>query len=373
MHYAENELLASDAVVRELFKPLAPFMDIPGVTEIAINRPCEVYTEAGPHWTRHAAPELTLSRCLSLANAVAGYCGQRLDAGKPLLTARLPGTERIHIVLPPVAEPDTVSMTIRIPDPQPRTFDSYRQQGFFGSYQWGRPPLLEQRRRELDSVQQALVDRLDSNRLAEFIAHAVRHKLNMAFVGDTGSGKTSLMKAACQYIPEDERLVTIEDVRELALPRHDNHVHLLYSKGAQDAACVTPADLIACTMRMKPDRVLLAELRGSEAFDFLKLLSTGHSGSLSTFHAESCALALERYVLMCKEHAHAAIYDADALKRLVALTIDVIVHIKVERIYADDGTPVRKERYVSEVSYDPVAKQDARFGGATVHRAGRQR
>jgi type IV secretion system protein VirB11 len=373
MHYAENELLAADAVVRELFRPLAPFMAIPGVTEIAINRPREVYTEAGPHWTRHAAPELSLSRCQSLANAIASYCDQRIDQGNPLLSARLPGTERIHIVLPPVAEPDTVSMTIRIPDPAPRSFDSYRRQGFFTRYQWARPALLDQRRAELDQLQQELVSHLESNRLAEFIRHAVRHKLNMVVVGDTGSGKTSLMKAACQYIPEDERLVTIEDVRELALPRHLNHVHLLYSKGTQGTACVTPADLIACTMRMKPDRVLLAELRGSEAFDFLKLLSTGHSGSLSTFHAESCALALERYVLMCKEHTHATIYDAEALKRLVALTIDVIIHIRAERIYADDGTPVRKERYVSEVSYDPLAKLAARFGGAAVHRAGRPR
>jgi type IV secretion system protein VirB11 len=117
-------------------------------------------------------------------------------------------------------------------------------------------------------------------------------------------------------------------------------------------------------MRMKPDRVLLAELRGGEAFDFLKLLTTGHSGSLSSFHAESCALAFERYVFMCKEHEHASIYDAEALKRLVRLTIDVIVHIKVRRIFDAQGTPIAKERYVSEVHYDPLAKLQARFGAA---------
>ena len=123
---------------------------------------------------------------------------------------------------------------------------------------------------------------------------------------------------------------------------------------------------------MKPDRVLLAELRGAEAFDFLKLLTTGHSGSLSSYHAESCALAVERYVLMCKEHPQAAIYDADALRRLVALTIDVIVHIRAECIYGEDGTPLRKERYVAEVSYDPVAKLAARFGAARLLHGGGQ-
>lgn len=370
MIYAENEIMADDAMVRELLKPLAAYLALPGVTEVVINRPGEVYTETGPHWTRHEAPELTLPRCRSLANAIASYCDQRVDAGAPLLTALLPGTERAHIVLPPVAENGTVSITTRVPDPTPRSFDDYQRDGFFSRYVWARPPDLGRRHDELDGLQRTLLAHLETGQLAEFIQLAVRHKLNTVFVGDTGCGKTSLMKAACRFIPSDERLITIEDVRELFLPAHPNRVHLLYSKGSQGTANVTAADLIACSMRMKPDRVLLAELRGSEAFDFIKLLTTGHRGSLSTFHAESCALALERYVLMCKEHPHAAIYDADALKRLVALTIDVIIHIRVERIYAEDGTPLRKQRYVSEVSYDPAGKLNARFGSATLFRAG---
>jgi type IV secretion system protein VirB11 len=370
MPYAANELMAEDAMVRELLKPLAGFLALPGVTEVVVNRPGEVFTEAGPHWTRHDAPELTLARCRSLANAIASFCDQRVDASSPLLTALLPGTERVHIVLPPVAENGIVSITTRVPDPTPRTFDDYQQDGFFSRYIWAHSPQPTQRLNELDNLQRTLTTHLESGRLAAFIELAVRHKLNTVFVGDTGCGKTSLMKAACRLIPEDERLVTIEDVRELFLPAHPNRVHLLYSKGVQGTASVTPADLIACSMRMKPDRVLLAELRGSEAFDFLKLLTTGHRGSLSTFHAESCALAVERYVLMCKEHPHAAIYDAEALKRLVALTIDVIIHIKVERIYTDDGTPLRKQRYVSEVSYDPAGKLSARFGDARLYQAG---
>ena len=160
----------------------------------------------------------------------------------------------------------------------------------------------------------------------------------------------------------------VEDVRELFLPLHDNRVHLLYSKGGQGVARVSPSELIASNMRMKPDRVLLAELRGGEAFDFLKLLTTGHSGSITSFHAESCALAAERYVFMCKEHEQAAIYDAAALKRLVALTIDIIVHV-VARTTFEDGVATRKDRYVAEVHFDPIAKLLARFGDATLHHA----
>jgi type IV secretion system protein VirB11 len=117
-------------------------------------------------------------------------------------------------------------------------------------------------------------------------------------VGSTGSGKTSFMKTLCRDIPATERIVTIEDVRELFIRHIENCVHLIYSKGGHGQARVTPADLIASTMRMRPDRVLLAELRGSEAYDFLKLLTTGHSGSITSYHASSASVAIERFALM---------------------------------------------------------------------------
>ena len=93
---------------------------------------------------------------------------------------------------------------------------------------------------------------------------------------------------------------------------------------------------------------------GAKAFDFLKLLTTGHSGSITSFHAESCALALERYVFMAKEHPHAAIYDPQTLKHLVSLTLDVTMHIAARNVYDHKGQPLRKERYISEVRFDPV-------------------
>jgi type IV secretion system protein VirB11 len=228
---------------------------------------------------------------------------------------------------------------------------------------------LEARMADVTPLDRRLIGFLQENRLKDFFRAAVLAKKNIAVVGDTGSGKTTLMKSVCQSIPTHERLITIEDVRELFLPLHDNRVHLLYSKGGQGVARITPADLIGANMRLKPNRVLLAELRGGEAFDFLKLLTTGHSGSLTSFHAESCALAAERFVLMCREHEQAAIYDADALKRLFALTIDIVVHVIADSIYDDSGNPVRKERYVTEVHYDPIAKLVARFGDATLHHA----
>lgn len=369
MHFEPIDLLANDAMVKELFRPLADFISIPGVTEVAVNRPYEVYVEAGPLWKRYEAPTLSLAQCMSLVNAVASYTEQGIGAYAPLLSAQLPGGERIQMIVPPAVERDTVSLTMRIPDFTTRNFEDYEKQGFFNRYVWARPAQLAAKRDDLKKVELKLIEHLENNRMSDFLKLAVQSKKNIAVVGDTGSGKTTFMKAICQYIPKDERLITIEDVRELFLPNHGNRVHLLYSKGGQGTAKVTPSDLIGSNMRMKPDRVLLAELRGAEAFDFLKLLTTGHSGSITSFHAESCSLAPERYVFMCKEHEQAAIYDADALKRLVALTIDIIIHVEVEKVYDDNGEPLRKERYISEVSYDPVAKLKTQFGDATLHHA----
>lgn len=372
MHFAPNELLSQDAMVNELLRPLAGYLAMEGATEIVVNRPGEVFVEAGPVWSRHSVPGLTLQHCWSLANAIASYSSRHIDAAAPILSAQLPGGERVQIMVPPAVERETVSITIRVPDSATRSFEQYQQEGFFSSYTWACPPDLARRACDLTAVQLKLITHLQSNELASFLRLAVQSKQNIVIVGDTGSGKTSLMKAACQFIPADERLVTIEDVREMQLDGHANRVHLLYAKALHGRASVTPSDLIAAAMRMKPDRVLLAELRGGEAFDFLKLLTTGHSGSVSSFHAESCALALERYVFMCKEHPDASIYDAAALKHLVALTIDVIVHIAVGRSLGDGDSQSRKQRFVSEVHYDPVAKLQSRFGLASLYHSGGQ-
>jgi len=370
MHSAPANIIGfgRDTSVRELMKPLAQWLTDDAVTEIAINKPGVVFVEIGPKWHRFEIGEMSMDRCMRLANAIATFSEQEISPRAPIMSAMLPDGERIQIVVPPAVEHDHISITIRRPSRDIRTLDEYESSGAFGRYLWGKSKHLETYRKHLDDIDARLVGHLESNRLADFLRLAVRGKKNIAVVGDTGSGKTTLMKSICQYIAEHERLISIEDVRELFLP-HDNRVHLLYSKGGQGVAKVTPTDLIASNMRMKPDRVLLAELRGGEAFDFLKLLTTGHSGSITSYHAESCALAAERYVFMCKENDQAAIYDAKELKRLVSLTIDIIIHVVSRVVYDDAGQAVKKERFVAEVHFDPVGKLMTRFANADIHHA----
>ena len=351
-------------MVRQLLLPLEKFLKTKGVTEIAINAPNEVWTESNKGWEKHSI-NLEMGQITALANVIATYTNQRIGQENPILSAQLPDGERIQIVLPPAIENGTVSMTIRIPDESNRSFQEYKDQGFFDHFRYGKSNEFEQFKPVLRTEDIKLVQFLENKDLEGFFKFAVQCKKNIAVVGDTGSGKTTFMKAICQYIPKDERLVTIEDVRELFVP-HENKVHLLYSKGGQGKAKVTPSDLIASNMRMKPDRVLLAELRGGEAFDFLKLLTTGHSGSITSYHAESCSLAYDRYVFMCKEHEQANIYDATTLKELVALTIDIIVHVEVKKKYDDESNLIGKERFISEIKFDPVSKVKAQFGDAEI-------
>jgi len=346
--------------VRELLRPLRSYLAVADATELVVNRPGVVSLEVGGGWRHAEDSALDHGWLWSLARAIATYADQDIGPRHPILSAILPDGQRVQVVAPPAVPADTISLSIRIPGSRLRTLEEYEAEGAFGRFRWAMRGSSDES--GLTGEDRDLALALEEGNLAAFLSKAVRFRRNIAVVGDTGSGKTTLMKTLCRDIPAGERIITIEDVRELELPGHPNRVHLLYSKGGQGVADVTPADLIASCMRMRPDRVLLAELQGAEAFDFLKLLTTGHSGSITSFHAESCALALERYVLMAKEHADAAIFDADGLKRLVVLTLDVIVHVRAEMIPAL-GHEARMRRYVDEVWFDPGLKLQTQAGG----------
>ena len=142
---------------------------------------------------------------------------------------------------------------------------------------------------------------LDAQDYEAFMRLAVVSRKNILVSGPTGSGKTTWTKALIREIPSEERLITIEDAQELVLDRHPNHVRLFYSKDDQGLARVTPKQLLESCLRMKPDRILLAELRAEEAFDYLRNVNSGHPGSITSVHAASAELAFEQLVLLVKQ------------------------------------------------------------------------
>jgi type IV secretion system protein VirB11 len=345
--------LPEDASVRELMRPFARLLEDPRVTELVINRPQRVLTETHLGWQAHECAELDFERLMSFAVAIATLTSQEVSAQHPVLSALLPGEARIQIVIPPVVPSHTVSVTIRRPSSCEKSLEDCEREGLFRCTDWQRPARLEKTLSRLRPLEQQLLEYLEARCWPAFFEHAVRARLNLAIVGNTGSGKTSFMKTLCRYIPATERIVTIEDVRELFIGHVENCVHLVYSKGGHGHARVTPADLIACTMRMRPDRVLLAELRGSEAYDFLKLLTTGHSGSITSYHASNASVAIERFALMAREHPEAATWDHTALRRLLFMSLDVVAHMQALATFDEAGVQTGRRWSMTELRFDP--------------------
>ena len=286
--------------VVEFLRPLREQLDAEGVLEVCVNRPHEMFIESVRGWRVEPAPELTLERCLSLATALATYSNQHINAERPLLAATLPSGERVQIVIPPAVTRDTVSITVRKPSHGVKRLEDFEREGLFERI--GAPATVARTAAAgLLLWEQELVALKDAMRHADFLRLAVRRHQTIVVSGKTGSGKTTFMKGLVEEVPKHERLITIQDTAELTLPNHPNVVHLFYSKDAQGTARVTAKSLLEACLRMKPDRIFLAEVRGDECFYFVRLAASGHPGSITSVHAGSCALAFEQMSLMIRE------------------------------------------------------------------------
>lgn len=320
-------------------RALRPLLANPEVTELCINSPGEAFVELRTGWRREALPFADFDWCLRLAKLVANSTRQRVDAESPLLSASLPSGERIQIVLPPATSQGCVAITIRRPSDQVWSIDELTESGLFRA--------TRRAADALDDTERELLSLLERQAYVDFMRLAVNSRKNILVSGPTGSGKTTYTKALIREIPADERLITIEDAKELVLDRHPNHVRLFYSKDDQGLARVTPKQLLESCLRMKPDRILLAELRAEEAFDYLRNVNSGHPGSITSVHAASAELAFEQLVLLVKQSRGGQEMARSDIKNLLYLLVDVVIQFGVER----------HQRFVKEIWYDPERKR----------------
>jgi len=276
-----------------------------------------------------------------LAKLVAHSSRQRIDESSPLLSASLPSGERIQVVLPPATTRGCVAITIRRPSDTVWSIDELAARGILRNTR----PATD----ALDETEAELLRLLASMQYEAFMRLAVRARKNIVVSGPTGSGKTTWTKALIQEIPANERLITIEDAQELVLERHPNHVRLFYSKDDQGQARVRPKQLLECCLRMRPDRILLAELRAEEAFDYLRNVNSGHPGSITSVHATSAELAFEQLVLLVKQSPGGRDLARADIKSLLYLLIDVVIQCGLER----------HERFVKEIWFQPARKRRA--------------
>ena len=342
--------IQKDASLNFQLEPLKRFLNDKSVTEIVINRPGQVYVEKRGKWESHEVKEITYLSLQQLGVAIAAYAGENLmfSTTNPVLSAVLPGGERSQIVMPPACKDQTISVTIRRPSFSVRSLDTYAKDGFFDKVKAADKG---------NSVDEELLELFKhihdqpgaASRRMHFLKRCVELNKNIVSAGETGSGKTTFMKALMQAIPTDQRIITIEDVPELlyGLPNHDNQVNLFYPSEAKSNATVTAASLMRSCLRMKPDRILLAELRGGETFDFLNVCLSGHGGSITSCHAGSCSGVFEYLALKVLQSETGKALPFDVIKKLLYLTIDVVVHIHNDR---------KEGRHITEIWFDPSKK-----------------
>ena len=272
-------------------EPYLKHLDSDQISELCVNTPGEVWIERAGHpfMESIADPEVTPEHLLRLAHLLAGNTDQAVNAHTPLLSALLPTGERVQVILEPAATRG-IALSIRRQVVKNLSLDDYRQAGAFEAVNVTRKEIV----RQDDSHLRSLVEQ---SNIAEFLDQAVKQKKNIIVSGGTSTGKTTFLNALLKSIDPRERIVTIEDTQEV-IPTQRNWVSLLASKGDQGSAKVSIQDLLEASLRMRPDRLLLGELRGAEAATFLRAINTGHPGSITTVHADSARGALEQISLM---------------------------------------------------------------------------
>lgn len=334
---------SSSAMVRLKLRDMGvqEILDLERLTEVAINQPGRIWFDRGNNWEYKDEPRCSFAALESLANALSVYSTSPtgINFKNPIASVILPDAERGQLILPPAAEGGTVSVTIRKPSLTRFNMDDYMSSGRLTQFKEA-----ERNYSDLSPTQKKLLELKKNGDMIEFFRTAIGAKMNILLVGGTGSGKTTIMKALADMYPLDARIFTIEDVHELDLPNHPNHVHLFYKAGG-----VTPKVLIESCMRMKPDHVFLAELRGDETWGYLELLNTGHPGSITTTHANDCYSAFTRLASLVKQSEVGKTLDYDFILKTIKSSIDIVCffsHTYMKEIYFN---PEEKNEILSGV------------------------
>jgi len=328
---------ADETTLRSYLEPILPLLEMDGLTDLCINRPHEVWCEGRNGWLQHEITDerLGFHGLMGLARLAAGFTKQDINSEHPVCSSVLPDGERCQIVIPPAVPEGTVSVTIRKPSQVKFSLAAFKKHGFFDN--------IVVNTNTLGDTDKQLLKLRDNGQWEDFFDLTVKSRKNIIISGATGSGKTTFSKALIERIPSHERIITIEDTLELDVPP-PNHVRLLYSKDGQSLSKIGPKQLLESCLRMRPDRILLQELRDGTAFFYLRNANSGHPGSITTVHADSAALAFEQLTLLVKESEGGAQIDRADIRALLLMLVDIVVQVKK----LPDGS-----RHITEVYFDP--------------------
>ncbi len=273
---------------------LQPLLDDSSITEIMINEPKDIFIEKDGRTFKVETSFESKERLEDVIQSIVGKVNRTVNEASPIVDARLADGSRVSVVLPPTALNGPI-LTIR---------------------KFSEEPITIKKLVEWESI---------NDEAAEFLNILVKSKYNIFICGGTGSGKTTLLNALAQYIPNDERVITIEDSAELQINNIDNIVKLeTRNVNTEGKGEITIRDLIRASLRMRPDRIIVGEVRGAEALDMLQAMNTGHDGSISTGHANSCMDMLSRLETMVLS---GAVLPLEAIRQQIASALDIIIHL----------------------------------------------
>lgn len=282
------------------------------ITEIMINGPEKIFIEKKGRLTKLNQTFENERRLEDIVQKIVGLAGREVNQANPIVDTRLPDGSRVNVVLPPVAR-DGATVTIRKFSKTPMTVEQLIKYG---------------------SITQDIADVLEK---------LIRAKYNIFICGGTGSGKTTFLNALSNYIPKDERVITIEDSAELQIIGVDNLVSLeTRNANASGVGQITIRDLIKSSLRMRPERIVVGEVRGAEALDMLQAMNTGHDGSLSTGHANSTRDMLSRLETMVLQGSEGL--PLQAVRQQIASAVDIIIHLSRLRDHS------RRTMEISEIT-----------------------
>lgn len=295
--------------------PLAPYLARADVTDIWINHPGEVWTESvGGGIERSAEAALDAGLLARLARQIAAHSSQGISREQPLLAASLPDGSRVQIAAPPATRGGYI-FAIRRHVSADLSLRDWEDADAFADIASGQTAFEDER------TFRALAGR----EAAQALRGAVTARRNILVSGGTSTGKTTFLNALLAEVPAHERLILIEDTPELHL-RHENAVGLIAARGELSEAEVSAEDLLIAALRMRPDRIILGELRGVEAFTFLRAVNTGHPGSMTTVHADTPQRAVEQLALLVLQAGSRL--SRDDVRHYVRESIDVFVQLE---------------------------------------------
>lgn len=307
--------------------PLMPFLKMDGVTEICLNKPKELYVEKQGQFIRYEADELEASFLEALASLIAEFNHKNFPS--PLLSGSLPTGERIQFAMNPACEKSQFIFSIRRQQVRDMSLDDYGDAGAFDDL------VIESPRLITDAQLKALHDQKN---ILGFLRLAILSKKNILISGGTGTGKTTFLNACLKWIPLHERVITVEDTREVSVP-HPNAAHLLFNEENED---VTALKIFKTCLRLRPDRIFLSELRGAEVWPYLRAANSGHPGSLSTVHADTPEGAITQLVFMMQQAGSTS--NEQQIRDYIKSIIHIVVQLK--RCASEN-----RFMYVSDISY----------------------